>query len=128
MGIGYRGFLIEGNNNNNNNNSNSNSNNIKYMTLYDRFKSNRSENTFIENIKNLMETHNNDAVVGNTRIRIESDVLYISHSGKEVDTIDQIDYNLYQLSIPPVDELKNTLPILRETGNPSYFYILNFSL
>jgi len=98
------------------------------MVLYEKLKSRMNENPFSKNIIKVMGANNGTIIVGLTKIELDDDILKIQHSGKYDHNIDNVNWNLSDINLPFVEDLKQVFPVLVEQGHPDFFYVLQLQV
>ena len=98
------------------------------MVFYDKLRLKLDENPYSKNIEKVLRKNNNSIIIGLTKITLDEDILKIVHSGRDKHTMDNINWNLLDSGLQSVSLLKNVFPILRESGNPNYYYVIQFQL
>lgn len=99
------------------------------MTFYERLTANRNKSAVGQEMRKILEQHNNVVIFGDTKVSLNDDIMRIEHSGKEHDDMSNVDYNIHQLGIAScIDELKHYLVELGEMGKPNYYYVIKFQV
>ena len=98
------------------------------MVLYEKLKSRMDENPFSKNVIKIMNDNNDSILIGLTKINLIDDILKIQHSGKDNHNMDNVNWNLSDINLPFIEDLKNIFPVLTEHGHPNWFYVIQIQL
>lgn len=98
------------------------------MVLYEKLKSKMDNNPYSKNILKTMENHNNNIIIGLTKISLADDILRVEHSGSDGHTIDDVNWNLLDVDLPSTAALKELFNVLTEQGNPDWYYVMQVQL
>jgi len=98
------------------------------MVFYDKLKSKMSENPFSKEVIKVMNENGGSILIGFTKIILDDDVLKIQHSGRYDHNIDNVNWNLSDVNLPFIENLRDTFPVLLEQGHPDFFYVLQIQV